>query len=365
MAADNAKHRVAVVGGAGDWGRRYTWAYAHHPDADLIAIVDSAAERRHVFAEKYGIPNEYDTIEDLFAHDTPDIVAAPLPVSAAHDVVIACAEAGVKGVSCEKPIAARLSDADEMVDVCRERGVAFACGNFLWEIPFLKGAAEWVQARGGIGEFKEAYIDGYLAQGEQVSGFGCVILNFLRRLTGSDVEWVEGWTIPGEAAFAEADCSAYGRLGLSCGIGCEAKPPAPKGLSEVKVALFGDNGAVFLPGPQPNFVQGTGNDMRPVSPDFLDDVWTDHTPGGSFLPVVESLMRCVELGEESPCSGHDYRHVLEIAIALKLSAREGHRRVTLPLEDRSLRISPTEYRFKGGDVTGWDVIGRKGSPEPL
>lgn len=364
MATENGKHRVAVVGGAGDWGRRYTWAYANHPDADLVAIVDTAVERRRVFAQKYGIPNQYDTVDDLLAHDIPDIVAAILPVSAAYDAVIACAEAGVKGVSCEKPIAARLSDADEMVETCRKHGVVFACGNFLWEIPFLQGAAKWVQ-NGGIGNFTKAYIDGFLANGAQVSGSGCVILNFLRYLTGSEVEWVEGWTTPDEAAYAEEDCSAHGLLGLSCGIVCEAKPEAPKDAPAVKVALFGDDGAVWMPGPQPNFVQGVGEDMRPVAPEFLNEVQIDERPGGSFLPVVESLMRCVERGEESPCSGHDYRQVLEIAIALKLSASEGHRRVSLPLEDRSLRIAPTEYRWKGGDVTGWQVIGRKGDPEPL
>ena len=46
---------------------------------------------------------------------------------------------------------------------------------------------------------------------------------------------------------------------------------------------------------------------------------------------------------------------------MKLSARDGHRRVALPLADRSVRVVPMPYRWHGGDVTGWGVIDR---PEP-
>ena len=59
----------------------------------------------------------------------PDIAVVVTPTQYMKDVVIACAEAGVKGISTEKPIAARLQDADAMVDACAERGVVFAGGN--------------------------------------------------------------------------------------------------------------------------------------------------------------------------------------------------------------------------------------------
>jgi hypothetical protein len=36
-----------------------------------------------------------------------------------------------------------------------------------------------------------------------------------------------------------------------------------------------------------------------------------------------------------------------------LSAKRGHERVYLPLEDRSQRIVPHPYRLGGGDVAGW------------
>ena len=85
------KLRVAVVGGCGDWGRRYTYAYAHHPEAELIALVDTARDRRKLFAEHYGIPHQFDTVQELLAWQVRDVVANILPVSVAPAAVIACA----------------------------------------------------------------------------------------------------------------------------------------------------------------------------------------------------------------------------------------------------------------------------------
>lgn len=44
------------------------------------------------------------------------------------------------------------------------------------------------------------------------------------------------------------------------------------------------------------------------------------------------------------------------------SARSGHERISLPFEDRSLRLHPHPYRFQGGDVAGWESIGYEGPP---
>ena len=125
------KYRVAVVGGAGTWGRFYLRAYANHPDCEIVALVDRARDRRGAFADRYGVKTVFDTVDELFAVEVPDIVSIILPVGHNSETVIACAEAGVKAVSCEKPIAVELSQADEMVRTCRERGNCLRLRNWL------------------------------------------------------------------------------------------------------------------------------------------------------------------------------------------------------------------------------------------
>ena len=131
------KYRVAIVGGAGSWGRHYTRAYVARPDCDVV-LVERAEERGRIFAAHYGIETVYGSVEELLAREVPDVVSAILPVAHTHDVVIACAEAGVKVVSCEKPIDCDLARADETVRICQERGTLFGCGTAMWMWPYIR-----------------------------------------------------------------------------------------------------------------------------------------------------------------------------------------------------------------------------------
>ncbi len=358
------KYRVAVVGGAGTWGRHYLRAYAEHPDCEVIALVDRARDRRQQFAQHYGVEAVYDTVDELLARDVPDIVSAILPVAYTHDAVIACAEAGVRVVSCEKPIAVELARADEMVRVCRERGTAFGCGTGHWNAPYLQETVEWIRA-GNIGPLTAAAIPRGLV--DEVAGGGCAELTQMRFLTDMEVEWVEGWTLPPKPGYrareatldTQVDCPAWGRLGLSGGIVCRiCKPPTePKAVCQS--AVTGENGQVWMTRPRPVLVQGKGAELTPVFPAFFDAP----PPESFFVPVIEQLMRAFDTGEECECSGRDYLQALEIAIALVQSAHCNHERMALPLKDRSLKIYPHPYRLYGGDEAGWESIGYSGPPQ--
>ena len=117
------KYRVAVVGGAGTWGRFYMRAYAEHPDCEIVALVDQAKDRRQAFADRYGAKAVFDTVEELFAREVPDIVSAIVPVGQNRPIVLACAEAGVRVVSCEKPLAVAAVEASEEKLLDRESTV--------------------------------------------------------------------------------------------------------------------------------------------------------------------------------------------------------------------------------------------------
>ncbi len=356
------KYRVAVVGGAGTWGSRYLHAYANHPACEIVALVDRAKDRRQTFADRYGVEVVLDSLDDLLAREVPDIVSAILPTSHNPDVVIACAEAGVKVVSCEKPIAVELSQADAMVRICCERGTVFSCGSVYSGVPYLLKTIDWIGA-GNIGTLTAAAIPSGLPR--EVSGGGCVQLTLLRLLTGMEVEWVEGWTLPPESGWmppvdvsaSEIDCPAYGRLGLSGTIVCEI-PVSPEQGGSCPVMVMGENGQVWLTGPKPVFIQGSGAASTPVYPDFLDIP----SPDDFFTRRIEWLMQAFDTGRDVLDSGHRYHQALEIAIALKQSAESGHQRISLPLADRSLRIVPHPYRLLGGDVAGWESIGYRGPP---
>jgi predicted dehydrogenase len=355
------KYRVAIVGAAGTWGRFYTRTYANNPHCEIIGLVDHAQDRRDQIAQHYGVEKVYDELQDLLATEVPDMVSVIVPVSQNYPCVTACAKAGVRVVSCEKPISHELHEADEIIRICREHGTLLGCSQAGWATPLMPKTIEWVQ-QGHIGRLTAAAIPGGLPT--EASGGGCVQLAALRILTGMDVEWVEGYTLPAAPGFVaegtppkESDLPAYGRLGLTGGIVCEIIEPKPNKRVSTFVSAEGENGQAFLASPRPVLIQGKGAAATPVYPDFLDE-----PNPNAFDYMIEGLIRAHETGAEPLSSGDDFRHSLEVAMALVRSACNGHQRIALPFTDRSLKLYPHPYRFKGGDVAGWQSIGYDGPP---
>ena len=106
-------------------------------DTELVAIAEWNDDHRKVVGERFGVRALFKDVNAMLREVVPDLVAVITPTKFMKEVVIACAEAGVKGVSTDKPIAARLSDADAMVEACEKRNIVFAGGNpqcAMWEV---------------------------------------------------------------------------------------------------------------------------------------------------------------------------------------------------------------------------------------
>ena len=81
--------------------------------------------------------------------------------------VVACAEAGVKGVQTDRPFAAKLSDADRMIETCKQRGTVLAGGALEranWEVE----EAGRRLASGELGKRQGAAVHSY--RGEILAG---------------------------------------------------------------------------------------------------------------------------------------------------------------------------------------------------
>ncbi len=350
MPAREKKYRVAVAGGAGFWGAFYLRAFDLNPNCEIIALIETALDRREAFAAEYNIPAIYDSVEDLLKVEVPDIVSMVLPVSITYDAVLACADAGVPVIACEKPLSESLEKADEMVRICREKGISFICGTALWEIMHLDKVCGWVD-EGHIGKIQSVSL--LYGVPVYVSGNGCVTLNFLRYATGMEAEWVEGRTWPPEAAETDEDCGISGTIGLSGGITCRIPEPDELDPKNGGILVEGSDGQVLVIGPKPIFTRGKGGHVKEIVPTFLNDTENKSQFNWLFEKAVENMVNFRKTGGEALCSGHDYRQVLEIAIAFKLSAKAGGKRIQLPLTERDYTIQPAAWRMVGGDIAGW------------
>ena len=103
-------------------------SYAHeikaHPDAILAGIADDDAERGKRMAAEFGVPY-FESYADLLRTGLDGVVVAS--ENARHrGLVEAAADAGVKAILCEKPLATTVDDAVAMVEYCAARNVRLA-----------------------------------------------------------------------------------------------------------------------------------------------------------------------------------------------------------------------------------------------
>ena len=342
---NDTKYRVAIIG-CGRMGQNYAEAYTTYPDTEIVAIVDANAQRREVLGTRFDVAALYPDVETLLRNIVPDIAVVVTPTKYMKDAVIACAEAGVKGISTEKPIAGCLQDADAMVEVCAARGVVFAGGNLQRAMNEVQEAASRLHS-GEFGEIRGASVHGF---GGEISGGGCQHISVLRLFINAEIEEIVAWGTPSEALNAETDEGLIinGRFHLTNGLECSVfgTPTSCRGVD-----VWTDECLVRWDWNPPEIFKGydlNGNRVR-IDPNYSPYPWNEF----SYLTgSIRSFLAAVD-GDGYPwITGADLRQALEVAIAAKLSATRNSTPVKLPLADRSLALYPRPYRWLGGDATG-------------
>ena len=211
------KLRVAIIG-CGRMGQHYTEVYNTFENTEVVAIAEYNDDRRNVVGERFGVTALFKDAEEMYQamDEVPDLAVVVLPGKFIKDAVIASAQAGVRGVSTDKPIGAKLSDVDEMIATCEERGAVFHGGNLQRSRADVQEAASWLR-NGDYGEVQGATVHGW---GGEISGGGCQHIAVLRLLTNAEITEVIAWGKPQESLEANEDSGLIinGRFKMSTGI---------------------------------------------------------------------------------------------------------------------------------------------------
>ena len=340
--------KVAIIG-CGRMGQEYANFYSILESTELVAIAEYNDERRKVVGERFGVKALYKDSEEMYQRidAVPDLAVVVLPGKFIKDAVTASAQAGVRGISTDKPIGARLSDVDEMIDACEERGVVFHGGNLQRARSDVQEAASWLRD-GDFGEVQGAAVHGW---GGEISGGGCQHIAVLRLLMQAEITEIIAWGKPREALVADEDTGLIinGRFTMSTGIEVPVfGEPTPFNGVDIWTAdsLLRWDWTDFM-----EIYQGFDDNGARVKSDRAFTPF--HWPQYSYLAnSILSFISAVESGTEMAISGHDLRQSLEAAIAAKYSALWGAVPLSLPLEDRSLTLYPRPYRWLGGDLAG-------------
>ena len=120
------RYRAGVIGhtGRGNYGHNLDTVYLGMDEIDLIAVADADPEGLAAAGERLSVDGNscYQDYRNMLEQEQLDIVSvAPRWMDQKHDMVIAAAEAGVRGIFCEKPFAPTLAEADAMIACLRPR----------------------------------------------------------------------------------------------------------------------------------------------------------------------------------------------------------------------------------------------------
>lgn len=190
----HTKLSAAVFGhtNRGDYGHGHDLALSLHPDVKVIAVADPDAAGRRAARKRIGAARGYGDYRALLEAEKPDLVAiASRHVEDHAAQIVASAQCGVKGILCEKPMAATLEEADAALRACAESGTQLVVAHrraSAYEIH----AHEMVR-RGEIGTVVEMRGRGkgdHRAGGEDLAVLGVHILDSMRWFAGSDPQWV-------------------------------------------------------------------------------------------------------------------------------------------------------------------------------
>ena len=171
--------RLAIVG-CGSISSLNAAGYLEHEACEVVALCDPDLERCRRRAREWGVePKLYRSYEEVLADPDVDAVELLTPTHLHAAQSVAALEAG-KHVSCQKPMAATVAEADEIAAAVARAGTVYrVTENFLYYPPIVK--AKELLDQGAIGEPS-------LLRIRTVRGFRTVDASALRVEPGAD-EW--------------------------------------------------------------------------------------------------------------------------------------------------------------------------------
>ena len=125
--------RVGIIGCGRPWkspgavgfgmSNFHAAGYTASPDAQIVALADINLDNARAFQAVHGGEHLYDDFTEMLAKERLDIVSVATWPHLHAPMVIAAAEAGVRAIHCEKPVAPSYAEAHAMVAACERNGV--------------------------------------------------------------------------------------------------------------------------------------------------------------------------------------------------------------------------------------------------
>jgi len=302
-------------------------ALAEHDQVELVTGSSRDEGRRKRFAERMNVKNTYGDWHEMLRREDLDIVSIATYTPWHAEITIACAEAGVRAVICEKPITTKLSDADRVIDACKKHGTLLAVNHPRRWHPL------WRSVRDEITEGTIGHVSVHWPSG-RMGNVGTHLFDAASFLLDSSPQAVSGTLDP----FVLPDCR-----------GSEFHDPGGWGIVRFANGVRVHVDAAALDGLPFGFrVFGSLGWIDVDKEDAAVHIWAGQTrtiscPAdrpSSLAIGVDEVVTCLSDGGDVSATGERARDALEVIVAFHVSNKFSGRWVSLPLEgeDRDLEV---------------------------
>jgi len=303
--------------------------YENHPRIDIVAGSSRDHGRRDRFATRTGA-RTYEQWSDLLVKESFDIISVATYAPYHAEIVVACAEAGIRAIYCEKPIATKLDDADRMMEACKQSGSLLVLNHQRRFNSNCRRLRDYVAA-GELGELTSANLQ--WGNG-RLGNVGTHMIDGLMMLTGRRVKQVSGHL----DLAGKPDCR-----------GREFEDPGGWGL-----LILEENLRVTIDAPDYSTnpgcitINGTLGRARTNQTDVKIEKWdgtTDYwdappkSPSGMDRAVVE-IVKYLDGTQTFPYKAEEGRLTFEAIVGLHASHHRAGQFVNLPLigDDRNHEV---------------------------
>ena len=335
--------------------RHHAYAYRTN-NCEMVALADIRAENAEAFREEQGFPNAriFTDYKEMLREAKPDVVSICTWPHLHAPMVIACAEAGIRAVHCEKPMAPTFGEARRMHEAAVKAGMQLTFNHQRrFEEPYV--TCKRLIDEGAVGQVIQMQ-----AACPNLYDWGTHWFDMLFFYNGDvPAAWVMGQVHveQGRAVFGvrlEDQGTSYvgyqnGVRGLLITGDYVSDPnaaPGPTGRRSVMGAthrVIGTDGTIEVaaPGSRLRLMNGTSDGWQEIP--VADDA---RGIDKAVSAAIADKLRCLETGAEPLLSSHKAIRTSELIFGTYESARR-RARVDLPLE---IDDNPLHALLESGEI---------------
>lgn len=337
-----AERKKAAIIGFGGMGQRHYTAY-QKIGVDVVAISDWKPEVVPKVLPAFDPSHIYGSHRELLEkeRDNLDIVSVVTNGPTHAQVAIDCAEAGIRNVLCEKPMATNLADARRVIEACSRNNTRLAVNHIRrWSLNYRR-LKEMIDG-GVIGDVRHLY---FSCGSTGVGNFAIHFFDTVRMLTGSEPAWITGFLdttgTPNPRGKAFVDPGGYGIIRFENGCRFFFDTSEDTGV-QYSFQIVGTQGRIIIDELNDSWqirARKTADRQVPFTRYGTDMDPVAFASTGKFDIVELTSKAQAELLSGKPVSstGDDGRRSLEMVIGLHLSDDRENGRVSFPLPEQDYK----------------------------